>query len=108
MRCGPSDRRLFADLAEQAALAFRSARLAAELSGEVERLARRTGDLAESRRRLISAGDAERSRLERAIERQVAPHLTRLPGQLQGLSAAGWCRPRRVTPPQLAAILLSP
>ena len=85
----PLEKRLLTDLAEQAALAFRSARLAAELSGEVERLARRTDDLAESRRRLISAGDAERSRLERAIERQVAPHLARLPGQLHELSVAG-------------------
>ena len=69
-------------------MAFRSARLAAELSGEVERLARRTDDLAESRRRLINAGDAERSRLERAIDRQVAPHLAPLPGQLRRLSVA--------------------
>ncbi len=102
----PLEKRLLADLADQAALAFRSARLAAELSGEVERLARRTGDLAESRRRLISAGDAERSRLERAIERQVAPHLARLPGQLQGLSVAG--RPTTTGDAgELAGILLS-
>ena len=82
----PFEKDLLADLAEQAALAFRSARLAAELSGEVEQLARRTGDLSESRRRLISAGDAERSRLERAIDRQVTPHLAPLPAQLRGLA----------------------
>ncbi|CUR57929.1 conserved membrane hypothetical protein [metagenome] len=82
----PLDRRLLTALAEQAALAFRSARLDAELLGEVERLAHRTDDLAESRRRLISAGDAERSRLERAINRQVAPHLMPLPGRLRQLS----------------------
>jgi hypothetical protein len=85
----PLERRLLTHLAEQAAIAFRSARLAAELSGEVQRLARRTDDLAESRRRLISAGDAERSRLERAIDRQVAPHLAPLPRRLRQLSAAG-------------------
>ena len=84
----PLDKRLLADLAEQAAMAFRSARLAAELSGEVERLARRTDDLSASRGRLINAGDAERSRLERAIDRQVAPHLAPLPGQLSRLSMA--------------------
>ena len=84
----PLDKRLLADLAEQAAMAFRSARLAAELSGEVERLARRTDDLSASRGRLINAGDAERSRLERAIDRQVAPHLAPLPGQLRRLSVA--------------------
>jgi signal transduction histidine kinase len=85
----PVGRRLLTHLAEQAALAFRSAQLSAELSGEVERLAGRTRDLAVSRRRLISAGDAERSRLERAIDRQVGPHLTPLPAELRRLSAAG-------------------
>jgi signal transduction histidine kinase len=78
--------RLLADLADQAGLAFRNARLAAELSGQVEQLARRTHELAESRRRLISAGDAERSRLERAIARQVILHLTELPDHLRDLS----------------------
>ena len=76
----PHQLRLLRDLAEQTALAFRNARLAAELSGDVEQLAGRTGELAESRRRLISAGDAERSRLERAISRQVTPHLDAAPG----------------------------
>lgn len=80
------EHRLLADLADQAGLAFRNARLAAELSGQVEQLARRTHELAESRRRLISAGDAERSRLERAIARQVILHLTALPDHLRHLS----------------------
>jgi signal transduction histidine kinase len=83
----PVGRRLLADLAEQAGLAFRNARLAAQLSGEVDRLARRTDARADSRRRLISAGDAERSRLERAIDRQVAPHLTPLPDRLDRLTS---------------------
>ena len=82
----PHQQRLLRDLAEQTALAFRNARLTAELSGDVDRLARRTRDLAESRRRLISAGDAERSRLERAISRQVTPHLAPLPDQLRTLA----------------------
>src|SRR5690606_20325572 len=81
------EHRLLADLADQAGLAFRNARLAAELSEQVEQLARRTHELAESRRRLISAGDAERRRLERAIARQVILHLTALPDHLRGLSA---------------------
>ncbi len=85
----PHEHRLLADLAEQAGLAFRNARLAAELSAEVEQLAGHTRELADSRRRLISAGDAERSRLERAIGRQVAPHLDPLPGQLLQLSQPG-------------------
>ena len=65
------EQRLLADLADQAGMAFRNIRLTAELSGEVEQLGHRTDELAESRRRLITAGDAERSRLERAIAEQV-------------------------------------
>ena len=83
------EHRLLADLADQAGMAFRNARLTAELSGQVEELAHRTHELAESRRRLISAGDAERSRLERAIARQVILHLAPLPDRLRRLSDAG-------------------
>jgi signal transduction histidine kinase len=83
------EHRLLADLADQASLAFRNARLAAELSGQVEQLAGRTHELTESRRRLISAGDAERSRLEHAIARQVILHLAALPGRLRDLSGQG-------------------
>jgi signal transduction histidine kinase len=92
---------LMADLADQAGLAFRNARLSAELSGQVEQLGRRTHDLAGSRRRLISAGDAERSRIERAIARQVIPHLAALPDRLRQLSGPG----RQATIPLDAALL---
>ncbi len=83
----PRERRLMADLADQAAMAFRNARLTAELSAEVERVGHRTRELAESRQRLISADDAERSRLERTIARQVVLHLTPLPNRLRQLSS---------------------
>ena len=73
----------------------------------MEQLARRTDDLAESRRRLISAGDAERSRLERAIDRQVAPHLAPLPGQLRRLSVAGRDRTTPGDAAMLAGLLVS-
>jgi signal transduction histidine kinase len=85
-RLRPRERRLMADLADQTGMAFRNARLTAELSGQVEQLSRRTHELSESRRRLISAGDAERSRLEREIARRVVPHLSRLPNRLRQLS----------------------
>jgi signal transduction histidine kinase len=80
------DKALLEDLAGQAGMAFRNARLSAELSGQVEQLAGRTHELTESRRRLITADDAERSRLERSIARQVVLHLAPLPDQLQQLS----------------------
>jgi signal transduction histidine kinase len=81
-----SDTTLLLDLANQSAIAFRNARLAAELAGRVEQLRLGTVELAESRRRLITAGDAERRRLERAIARDVVPHLEPLPGALDRLA----------------------
>lgn len=80
------DTKLLRDLADQAAIAFRNARLSAELALQVEQLDRRTDDLVESRRRLITAGDAERSRLERSIDREVVPHLEPLPSRLEELA----------------------
>jgi signal transduction histidine kinase len=80
------EHQLLADLADQAGLAFRNVRLTIELSGQVEQLDRRTRDLSDSRRRLISAGDAERSHLEQAIAGQVLPHLRSLPERLRELS----------------------
>lgn len=89
MRTGHPLRRrehqLLADLTDQAGLAFRNARLTVELSGQVEQLGQRTRDLSDSRRRLISASDAERSRLELAIAGQVLPHLRPLPERLRQL-----------------------
>jgi GAF domain-containing protein len=85
----PHEHRLLMDLADQAGLAFRNARLTAELSGQVELLGRHTRDLAESRRRLITAGDLERSRIERAIAGQVVLHLEPLPHRMLQLSRPG-------------------
>jgi hypothetical protein len=82
------DLALLHDLADQAAIAFRNARLSAELTAGVEQLRLRTRELAESRSRLITAGDAERRRLERAIARDVVPHLEPLPGALDQLARA--------------------
>jgi signal transduction histidine kinase len=81
------EHQLLADLADQAGLAFRNARLTVELSAQVEQLGQRTRELSDSRRRLINAGDAERSRLERSIASEVLPHLRPLPERLRDLSA---------------------
>ena len=80
------EHRLLADLADQAGLAFHNADLTMQLSAQVEQLGRHTAHLAESRQRLITAGDAERSRLERAITAQVLVHLGPLPDRLRQLS----------------------
>ncbi len=70
--------RLLTDLAEQAAVAFRNARLQAELAARVALLDESTAQIAASRLRLIEAGDAERRRLEGAISREVTPLLSSL------------------------------
>lgn len=81
-----SDRDLLADLADQAALAFRNNRLAAQLAGRVALLDRRTAALAESRARIIAARDEERDRLAQAIRVGVAPYLEPTPGRLRRLA----------------------
>ena len=78
----PQELLLLDGLAEQAALAFRNARLQAELAAHVTMLDERTAQLAASRRRLFETGDAERRRLEAAIAREVMPTLERLAGRL--------------------------
>jgi hypothetical protein len=81
-----TDHRLLRDLARQTALAFRNARLSAELARQVDLLDHRTQELAVSRARVIEARDAESARLERAIRRDVISHLDHLPVQLKELS----------------------
>jgi hypothetical protein len=83
----PHERDLLDDLAEQSALAFRNARLQAELAAHVTALDQRTAELAASRRRLFEAGDAERRRIERAINRDVMPDLGTLTQTLDAASA---------------------
>jgi hypothetical protein len=89
---------LLNDIADQAAIAFRNASLTAELTTRVEQLRLRTHELAESRRRLITAGDAERRRLERAIARDVVPHLEPLPEALDDLARTRECSSGRLEP----------
>jgi GAF domain-containing protein len=76
------DHQLLSDLADQVALAFRQARLSEELADQVELLDRQAGELVESRARIIAARDAERSRLETTIRREVIAYIQRLPAQL--------------------------
>ena len=83
----PHERALLDDLAEQSALAFRNARLRAELAAHVTVLDQRTAELGASRRRLFEAGDAERRRIERAINRDVMPDLGALTRALDAASA---------------------
>jgi hypothetical protein len=79
----PSDERLLEALADQTAVAFRNTALATSLAVHVAELDRTTGELAESRRRIIEADDAVRRTLEASIARQVLPYLVALPDELR-------------------------
>ena len=101
------ERRLLSDIAEQAALAFRNARLQVELAARVEQLDQRTKELTASRNRIIGAGDTERERLESALGRQVLPAMTHLRRELEE-AARRPPRPRRsprsrTRPPRLSS-----
>lgn len=106
-RLRPRDHRLLADLADQAAMAFRNAQMTAELAAEVDQLSLHTQELVQSRARLISAADAERSRVERAITRQVIPHLAPLPERLRLLGQPDPVAPVSLDIAQLAPLLTS-
>jgi signal transduction histidine kinase len=84
----PDEHQLLADLADQTAIAFRNARMEAELAAHVSVLDARNEELEASRRRLIEAGDAERRRLEAAIAREVLPSLADLPGAVDDARAS--------------------
>jgi signal transduction histidine kinase len=74
----PVEERLFAGLADQAALVLRGARLRAELQDRLELLSARAEELRVSRERLVDAHDAERRRLERDIHDGAQQHLVAL------------------------------
>jgi signal transduction histidine kinase len=84
----PDEQQLLADLADQTAIAFRNARMEAELAAHVRVLDAHNEELEASRRRLIEAGDAERRRLEAAIARDVLPSLADLPGAVDAVRAS--------------------
>ena len=63
----PAERALLDDLAHQAGLALHNVRLTDELQARLDELATQAGELEISRRRLITARDAQRRGLERDI-----------------------------------------
>lgn len=72
------EERLFAELAGQAGLVLRGARLRAELEERLAELSARAEELRRSRERLVDAQDAERRRLERDIHDGAQQHLVAL------------------------------
>ena len=83
----PAQLALLRALAASAAVPFRNARLAEDLAQQVDQLRRTTRELEGSRRRVLQARDVGRRRLERALAREVVPHLSDLPRRLERLAA---------------------
>jgi hypothetical protein len=97
------ERRLLVDFTEQAQMAFRNARMEAELAAQVAQVRRHNEKLSASRRRLLSARDDERRRLAVALDRQVLPHLTTVADRLGKLPSNGaGARVARALPEQCA------
>jgi signal transduction histidine kinase len=78
-----ADRGLLETLARQAALAIHNARLASELSVSLGEIRVQAEELRASRKRLVSAGDAERRRIERNIHDGVQQELVALIANLR-------------------------
>lgn len=90
-------------LAQAAGTPLRGARLAAALPAQVDALHLATHHLEASQRRLVSAVDVERSRLQRELARDVVPHLSGLPSQLERLASRP-VRPADVEPLVVLAV----
>ena len=64
---GAREDRLLAELARQVGLALRNLRLDSQLQASLDEIRRQTEQLRASRARVVSAGDAERRRIERDL-----------------------------------------
>ncbi len=90
IECGPkpegeisaADLGVLQTLADQAALAVRNARLAAELAARLDEIARQASMLEASRTRIVQAQDVERRRIERNLhdgaQQEIATLMTKL------------------------------
>ena len=81
----PGDRKLLEDLAAQAALALHNARLAIELGARLDEISIQAHELDASRRRIVSAQDDSRRRLERDISSGPRLNLEDMRGELAAI-----------------------
>jgi signal transduction histidine kinase len=91
----------FHDIAAAASLAIRKDRLNEELQARIDELRRREEEVRESRRRLVTAADAERQRLERNLHDGAQQRLVSLSLSLRLAQA------RMRTSPEAAAEILA-
>ena len=79
----PGELGLLEDLAQQAGLVLSNVRLTSELNTRIDEVSARAEELRASRRRVVSAHDAERRRLERNIHDGAQQHLVALAVKLR-------------------------
>jgi signal transduction histidine kinase len=91
----PVEQRLFADLARQAGLVLRGARLRAALQHRLGELSVREAELRDSRERVVDAQDEARRRLERDIHDGAQQHLVALAVNLRLASSLAATAPER-------------
>jgi signal transduction histidine kinase len=91
----PVEERLFADLASQAGLVLRGARLRAALEQRLGELSEREAELRSSRERLVDAQDEARRRLERDIHDGAQQHLVALAVNLRLAATLAATAPER-------------
>jgi signal transduction histidine kinase len=91
----PVELRLFADLARQAGLVLRGARLRAALQHRLRELSAREAELRDSRERVVDAQDEARRRLERDIHDGAQQHLVALAVNLRLAASLAATAPER-------------
>ena len=90
----PAERALLDDLAHQAGLVLHNVRLAVELHARLDELAAQAEQLEISRRRLVTARDAQRRGLEREIREGPRHELELIAGTLARAAAVALNEPR--------------
>ena len=92
-----AERALMNDLAAQAALALRNARLTAELDASLEQVSSLAIQLRDSRKRIVEAQDRERRKMERDLHDEAQQYLLALVVQLDRARALLTQSPDRAT-----------
>ena len=94
---GERDERVLAELARQVGLALRNVRLDSQLQASLDEIRRQTEQLRASRARVVSAGDAERRRIERDLHDGAQQQLVALSVNLRLARELAGSDPREAT-----------
>ncbi|MDQ3986422.1 MAG: histidine kinase dimerization/phosphoacceptor domain-containing protein, partial [Actinomycetota bacterium] len=93
----PPDKKLLDDLASQAGVVLKNARLTAELEAHLQRITDQAHEIRLSRQRIVAAQDKERRRLERDIHDGAQQHLVALAVKLNLARTTATKRPDRAS-----------